>query len=146
MGYHPFTEVQSTLVDQLRQSGVVIFKRGDLLTMIIPVDRYFRPATAEIRRDHKELMKRVARFVNSYRKSFSKPKIYVNGYTDTVFSRKTRLELSKQYADTVSSFLWTFGVPENIVQTNGFGAEDRVASDKTPDGAAANRRVEIIIQ
>jgi chemotaxis protein MotB len=81
-------------------------------------------------------------------------KIVVYGYTDNTpvtreLQRKrirNNLDLSTLRATTVATYLTTEGVDPNIVSAKGFGETHPVASNDTPGGRAANRRIEITIQ
>ncbi len=53
--------------------------------------------------------------------------------------------LSKARAEAVAAFLVAQGVPQGIVFTTGLGETHPVATNATPEGRAANRRVEIDI-
>jgi outer membrane protein OmpA-like peptidoglycan-associated protein len=55
--------------------------------------------------------------------------------------------LSRRRGEAVKSVLVSqFGVDAGRLTSNGFGAENPVASNDTPDGRAQNRRVEFIRQ
>ena len=80
-------------------------------------------------------------------------KIQVNGYTDNVpigpgLVRQgitSNLELSQKRADTVMQFMSAQGVNPSWVSAPGFGEQDPVASNDTPEGRAQNRRVELTL-
>jgi chemotaxis protein MotB len=81
-------------------------------------------------------------------------KIVVYGYTDNTpvgpeLQRQgipDNLVLSTRRAATVASFLVSQGINPNIVSAKGFGDTHPVASNDTPQGRAANRRIEITVQ
>ncbi len=81
-------------------------------------------------------------------------KIVVYGYTDNTpvgpeLQRQgvpDNLVLSARRAATVASFLVSQGINPNIVSAKGFGDTHPVASNDTPQGRAANRRIEITVQ
>jgi chemotaxis protein MotB len=81
-------------------------------------------------------------------------KIVVYGYTDNtpVGPELVRqgvpdnLVLSTRRAATVATFLVSQGINPNIVSAKGFGDTRPVASNDTPQGRAANRRIEITVQ
>ena len=78
-------------------------------------------------------------------------KIVVNGYTDNApigprlkqQGVNTNLELSQHRADNVMQYLISQGLKPDLVSAHGFGAADPVASNKTAQGRAKNRRVEL---
>ncbi len=81
-------------------------------------------------------------------------KIVVYGYTDNTpvgpeLQRQgvpDNLVLSTRRAATVATFLVSQGINPNIVSAKGFGDTHPVASNDTPQGRSANRRIEITVQ
>ena len=73
-------------------------------------------------------------------------KILVEGHSDSRGSDARNLSLTKQRADAVANYLTTHGVAIEKVSSVGLGATRPVASNDTPDGRGANRRVEITIE
>ena len=57
----------------------------------------------------------------------------------------SNLELSQKRADTVMQFMIAQGVNPSLVSAHGFGEQDPVASNDTPQGRAQNRRVELTL-
>ena len=81
-------------------------------------------------------------------------KIVVYGFTDNTpvgpalqqQGIPDNLVLSTRRAAEVVDFLVTHGVPPASISAKGFGDTKPVASNDTPQGRAANRRIEITIQ
>ena len=142
---HDLTPYQKSVVSDLRHSGVQVVKQGAVLQIVIPTDKFFRSQTTKLRRSRVEAIESVAALVKSYIASYRHPRIRVSGYTDTVFSRASRIELSAQYAKVVAAYLWNNGVPERWVRVKGYGARYPIATNRTPVGAAFNRRVVVRI-
>jgi len=71
--------------------------------------------------------------------------IVVQGYTDSVGSATDNDRLSLKRAQSVRDYLVTRGVPSEKATAEGKGANNPVADNKTPDGRAENRRVEIVV-
>jgi outer membrane protein OmpA-like peptidoglycan-associated protein len=76
---------------------------------------------------------------------YPKTTITVAGYTDNTGRSDYNLKLSERRANAVKFALADRGVPASRVTTMGFGAENPIASNATPDGRAENRRVELHI-
>ncbi len=70
----------------------------------------------------------------------------VEGHTDSVGSEENNRRLSQERADTVRSHLVSQGVPANQITAVGKGESTPVADNKTPEGRANNRRVEIVVK
>jgi len=69
--------------------------------------------------------------------------IEIGGHTDNTGSAATNRRLSKERAETVRAYLVGKGIPAARLTTMGYGPDRPIASNKTEDGRAANRRVEL---
>ena len=74
-----------------------------------------------------------------------KVKIEVSGHTDNTGSATTNKTLSKNRALSVRNYLISQGIAGERVEYNGYGFDRPIAPNTTPEGRAANRRVEIEI-
>jgi outer membrane protein OmpA-like peptidoglycan-associated protein len=72
--------------------------------------------------------------------------IVVEGHTDSVGSQATNEELSRRRAEAVRAYLIERGVATDRIRAVGLGPSRPVADNKTPEGRANNRRVEIVIE
>jgi chemotaxis protein MotB len=87
-------------------------------------------------------------------KGLQKAKIVVYGYTDNApvgpdlqkQGIPDNLILSTRRAAGVADFLVRQGIPSSDISVKGFGDTHPVASNDTPQGRAANRRIEITVQ
>jgi outer membrane protein OmpA-like peptidoglycan-associated protein len=73
-------------------------------------------------------------------------KMVVEGHTDSQGTESENMVLSQKRAQTVRDYLVSRGVPSNIISSTGIGQARPVADNRTPEGRANNRRVEIIVQ
>lgn len=71
--------------------------------------------------------------------------IRVEGHTDSVGSEKRNERLSRLRALSVKAFLVKHGVEASRISTKGFGSSKPIADNKTEEGRAKNRRVEIYV-
>ena len=72
-------------------------------------------------------------------------KIEVVGHTDSTGDAKANQSLSERRAAAVKQALVSnYGADANRITTKGWGAEQPLQDNKTPDGRAMNRRVEIV--
>lgn len=65
------------------------------------------------------------------------------GHTDSVGSDAYNQKLSVRRSEAVKAYLVTKGIEKNRVYTEGKGEKQPVADNKTSEGRAKNRRVEI---
>ena len=76
---------------------------------------------------------------------YPETRIQVNGYTDSTGGDAHNQELSERRAYSVAQYLISQGVSSNRIIANGFGSSNPIASNATPAGRQANRRVEVRI-
>lgn len=69
--------------------------------------------------------------------------IRIEGHTDSVGSEKRNERLSRLRALSAKAFLVEHGVDESRISTKGFGSSKPIADNKTEEGRAQNRRVDI---
>jgi outer membrane protein OmpA-like peptidoglycan-associated protein/opacity protein-like surface antigen len=69
--------------------------------------------------------------------------IEVQAHTDYKGSGKTNQQLSEQRALSVKTYLISKGVNENQLTAKGYGESQPIADNKTEEGRAKNRRVEL---
>ncbi len=68
--------------------------------------------------------------------------VEIQGHTDNVGSEKTNQRLSEHRAITVKNYLVGKGVSANRLKTIGYGEKRPIASNRTAEGRAINRRIE----
>lgn len=71
--------------------------------------------------------------------------IVVEGHTDSLGSASANQELSQNRARSVRDFLVSRGLPSERVSAQGYGPDRPIADNKSPEGRANNRRVEIVV-
>ncbi|MEU4607138.1 OmpA family protein [Kribbella sp. NPDC023972] len=76
-------------------------------------------------------------------KSCPSTRVEVAGHTDDLGSAASSLPLSERRAAAVKATLVRLGVAEGRLLAHGYGEAFPVASNSTPDGRIANRRVEL---
>jgi outer membrane protein OmpA-like peptidoglycan-associated protein len=72
--------------------------------------------------------------------------VIVEGFTDDTGSAEANQKLSQERAQAVADYLQSQGVPRDRVQTKAMGPQSPVGSDKSAEGRALNRRVDIMVQ
>ena len=70
-------------------------------------------------------------------------KIVIEGHTDNVGNSTSNQLLSEQRAENVKSVLIKKGISAERIKSVGYGQEKSITENKSEDGKAKNRRVEI---
>jgi outer membrane protein OmpA-like peptidoglycan-associated protein len=70
----------------------------------------------------------------------------VNGYCDIIGGVAYNQRLSERRANSVARYLEGKGIPANRLVTHGYGKTHFVATNRTAEGRAQNRRVELVPQ
>ena len=140
-GYGAYTDNQeAALREELQGTGVQVARIGDDLKLIMPGNITFESSDAKIKPNFFQVLGSVATVMNKYDKN----PIVIVGHTDSTGNEvKTNLPLSKERAESVASYLIGQGIPARRITYYGVGSSEPVASNKTTEGRAQNRRVEI---
>ena len=72
--------------------------------------------------------------------------ITIEGHTDSQGQLQHNMELSQRRAEAVKAQLVSRGVAADRIKTVGMGPDRPLADNKSPEGRANNRRVEIIVE
>lgn len=72
--------------------------------------------------------------------------IVVEGHTDSQGSETFNLDLSQKRAEAVRTYLGSHGVAPDRIRAEGLGLSRPIADNKSAEGRANNRRVEIVVQ
>lgn len=130
---------------ELRQrtagTDVQVIRQGDDLILNIPSGINFDYDSAAIRPEFRQTLDQVAGTLSQYNQTY----IDVYGHTDATGSDAYNQGLSQRRATSVADYLSSRGVQPARIATQGFGETQPVAANDTPEGQAANRRVEIKI-
>jgi OOP family OmpA-OmpF porin len=70
-------------------------------------------------------------------------KLQIGGHTDNIGSAAYNKRLSKRRAKAVMDYLIQHGIDASRLSAHGYGFDVPVASNKTAEGRAKNRRVEL---
>ena len=77
-------------------------------------------------------------------RAWSDVRIEIRGYTDSSGNKYSNLKLSQKRAESVRDYFIGKGISFHRLNAKGFGDENPVASNKTKEGRAQNRRIEIV--
>ncbi|HVO84461.1 MAG TPA: OmpA family protein [Syntrophobacteria bacterium] len=73
-------------------------------------------------------------------------KVVVKGYTDSIGTAEYNQKLSERRAKSVLDYFVSKGIAKDRLSAVGYGMKDPIANNKTKDGRALNRRVELQVQ
>lgn len=104
---------------------------------------HFANGKSELGPDAKAAIQKVAEGLKSYPGSYN---LVVSGHTSSVGSKSLNKSLSKSRADAVAKILVDAGIPAARITTVGAGPDKPLGDNKTKDGQAKNRRVEIDVK
>jgi outer membrane protein OmpA-like peptidoglycan-associated protein len=122
-----------------RQAGAHREARGEVITL--PGTLLFQTGKSDLSPTARGKLDQVANAL----KQAPDRKIVVEGYTDSTGTDAVNLPLSQARAQEVKAYLISRGVPEDNIESRGFGPARPIASNKTAEGRATNRRVEIVV-
>lgn len=92
--------------------------------------------------DNYELLSKVQRSI----RIFGEPRVIIEGHTDSTGSDAVNERLSQQRADSVRQyFVANELLPANKIMSVGYGSTRPLASNKTEEGRAVNRRIDVIV-
>ena len=100
---------------------------------------HFATDKANITPESMKLVKRFAEFLIKNKGSL----VHIIGHTDWRGSDQYNMALSKRRAKAVRDALVEFGVSPSRLSTEGRGERDPIASNRTAEGMALNRRTEV---
>lgn len=140
IGYY-MDKQEEELNKELKGSGVDVQRQGDTINLNMPGGITFDTGKANIKSNFNAVLDDIANVMVKYPET----KIEVQGHTDNVGNNADNLRLSELRAQSVRSALSSLGVSSSRITAIGFGESMPVASNDTPSGREANRRVEIKI-
>jgi outer membrane protein OmpA-like peptidoglycan-associated protein len=119
-----------------------VYKQGSNLVIRLRALE-FSPATAIIKGEKFALLKKVEDVIQSIDKS----SVIVEGHTDSTGGKNQNQKLSAKRAEAVKQYL-EVNSSDKVVEfeSKGFGYEKPLATNKTAEGRAQNRRVDVIIE
>ncbi|PSW01380.1 OmpA family lipoprotein [Photobacterium lipolyticum] len=140
IGY--YMDVQETkLRQQLESTGISVTRDGDNIVLNMPNEITFGVDKSDLSSRAMNALHNVALVAKEYDKTM----LNVYGFTDSTGSESYNLRLSQVRAGEVSNYLIRDGVTANRVVSKGMGEAHPIASNKTTQGRAENRRVEIVL-
>ena len=100
----------------------------------------FASGKADITPETAEILKKALNTMKAY----PDMEVEIRGYTDNVGSRNLNMSLSQRRADSVRNWLIDGGIDPTRIIAKGFGPDNPIAPNNTPDGRKQNRRIEFV--
>lgn len=140
VGY--YLDVQAAeLRSELVSTGVQVIESDDSIRLVMPGNITFKTDSADINSSFYPVLNSVARVLKKYDNST----VLVSGHTDSTGSAEYNLNLSRERAQSVASYLEGQGIKASRFEVLGMGSSNPIASNDTSAGREKNRRVEIKI-
>jgi chemotaxis protein MotB len=139
----------AALQKELAADKVQVTRLQDAIKYTVNSDLLFRSGSWEMSKQGQEVIAKLAPRLAPFQQS----KIVVNGYTDNApVGRALQQQgvtsnevLSQKRAEAVMQYLISQGVKPDFISARGFGEADPIAPNKTAQGRAKNRRVELTL-
>jgi outer membrane protein OmpA-like peptidoglycan-associated protein len=132
---------EEKLRQQLQGTGVSVTRSGNSLILNMPGNVTFATNQSDVQASFYPVLNSVALVLKEYEKTL----IDITGFTDSTGTMQLNMQLSQARANSVGQYLQSQGVMPARIQTVGKGPENPVASNDTPEGRQANRRVELVL-
>jgi OmpA-OmpF porin, OOP family len=125
---------------QFSEDEAEVYQQGDKLVIRLKAIK-FPTARADLPAESMELLGKVRDVANE----LDPKSVVVEGHTDSTGGAALNDSLSQKRAEAVMSYLKSNGMEEAELEAHGYGFKKPIASNKSPEGRAQNRRVDIIV-
>jgi len=123
-----------------REEATVLREGNDIIIRLVGLN--FPSGESTIEQKSFGLLTKVRDAINSYPEST----VSVLGYTDSYGGDEQNLQLSKERAEAVKQYLLANSkLIASQIEVIGYGESKPIANNRTVEGRAANRRVEVVI-
>lgn len=159
----PLDELERAALERIREAGILqsqaeaFLERVDLggmvevkieergVVMELPNQIFFEQASAELKPQAREFLRELAQFFGEIRQ-----RIIIEGHTCTLpintAQYPSNWELSVARSVRVTRYLVeTYGLEPGRFTATGYGEHQPIATNDTPEGRAANRRVTVVL-
>lgn len=140
VGYYMDVQ-EAKLRQQLEGTGVSVTRQGDNITLNMPGNVTFKTDSSDLNANFFPVLDSVGLVLKEYEKTI----IEVAGHTDNTGADLYNQTLSQHRAAAVAQYLKSKGVMDQRIITIGGGEGHPIATNSTPEGRQANRRVELTL-
>lgn len=156
---------QENITDSLRSTNQEFEKRDLYIARMEAAKSLFSAGEADVYRDGDKLIIRLKQLgfpsgkATLARRNFSLlgkvqrvmedlefSQVTIQGHTDSFGSKIANQKLSDQRAQAISSYFVSNGIPMESIRVEGYSDNKPLAPNKTKEGRAKNRRVDVIIE
>lgn len=124
-----------------RDEARVIREGDDIVIRLLALN--FASGAARVQAEFRGLLEKIAQAAAVFPRS----QIVVEGHTDSYGGAVSNLNLSRDRAEAVSTYLSSeLGVPPFRISAVGFGETQPIANNETAQGRARNRRIDVRIE
>jgi outer membrane protein OmpA-like peptidoglycan-associated protein len=136
-----FNETFQDIQNSFSSNEAEVYRQGNQLVIRLRGMGFAVGKTAIMPENHR-LLGKVQRAI----RSFDLPEVIVEGHTDSTGPEDVNLRLSRGRAEAVKTHLVSNDtLPPGNVRAVGYGSSRPMMSNETPQGRAANRRIDIVI-
>lgn len=133
---------EARLREKLQGTGVSVTRNGNDVILNMPGNITFATGKSTLQPNFAKVLDSVVIVLNEFNQTL----IEVAGHTDSVGSNESNQKLSYYRATSVGNYLIDNGhIPFDRVMTVGRGESRPIADNKTAEGRALNRRVELTL-
>lgn len=130
-----------TMAHISKLKGAQVIEIGDYVKIVIQSDKLFGVLNDRLRHDPDPYLDNVAELLNDYPKS----SVLISAFADDIEPRSKANELTQRQAQKVLAYLWDRGVNWRRMRAVGCGEINNIATNRTTQGSAFNRRIEITL-
>ncbi len=125
--------IPGTTVERISENRILVHFNSDVL---------FAVDSAELNPNSRIALNEAAKVINE----FDKTAVIVQGHTDSTGTNEHNQDLSERRADSVRAYLSDRGVSAARMKSRGYGEDHPIATNDTPEGRQANRRVDLLLK
>ena len=138
---HRFQRAFDEVAGQFDASEAEVYKQGNRLVIRLQAMQ-FPVGQDVIMPAHYALLGKVQRAI----RRFNGPEVVIEGHTDSTGAEATNQHLSERRAESVREYLVANGIlTQDKIAAVGYGAARPLASNRSVEGRAKNRRIDVII-
>jgi outer membrane protein OmpA-like peptidoglycan-associated protein len=132
---------EAQLRERLANSGIEVERHGDTINLVVPGAISFETNSAQLAPGFYQSLNEVAGSLKEYPDTT----VQIVGHTDSTGPAAYNQQLSVNRANAVVLYLGAQGIVPARMQVHGMGSSQPIADNRTVEGRAQNRRVEIKI-